>query len=534
MTKLLLPNFPLFSNALKYAKETKNIAIDDVRTGNKYNYLDLVFAVSLLRNQLLGEKRYIFDLEEQRVAILCPSGFDYVVCQWAIWAAGGVAVPLCTTHPIPEQVYTLVDSQSTLLLVHPIYKNRQEELVKEHLIETKIVDHDRADLSKATLPFLFEMDIQRRALIIYTSGTTGKPKGAVSTHSNINAQTSVLVEAWHWSSMDRIHHILPLHHVHGVINALCCPLYAGATVEMHEKFDTKKCFARWVETDTKKAPRLTTFMSVPTVYSKLVQYYQSATIDDQKVYSKACQQFRFMVSGSASLPNPLREAWLKISNQILLERYGMTELGMALSQLYDDREEGTVGLPLHGVEIRLMAESIEGSGVFDHDITHTYNTPGLLQVKGKNVFKEYWQKPEATQKEFIDGWFITGDFAIRTEEKGYYKILGRGSIDIIKTGGEKVSALEIEREILSCISLGILDVAVIGIPDPEWGQKVAAVVVPKPSSSPSSELDLLTFRNALKSRLAVYKVPTLLKIVDELPKNAMGKVTKKDLVPLFQ
>ncbi|KAI8372220.1 hypothetical protein BD560DRAFT_328809, partial [Blakeslea trispora] len=315
-------------------------------------------------------------------------------------------------------------------------------------------------------------DIEAGALIIYTSGTTGQPKGAVSTHRVIDAQTSVLVKAWYWSSEDRIHHILPLHHIHGIINALICPLYAGATVEMHPRFDTVQVWSRWADLEK---PRLTVFMSVPTVYAKLQQHFHSQPKEKQIELTRACQQFRFMVSGSASLPTSLRNHWRKLSGgQVLLERYGMTEIGMALSQEYlvSERVEGTVGIPLPGVQVRLISPET------GENVTETREVPGMLQIKGPTVFKEYWQRPEATQKEFTeDGWFITGDIAKRISQAGYYQIMGRNSIDIIKTGGEKVSALEIERTILSCSSLGVQDVAVVGIPDPEWGQKVAAVVV---------------------------------------------------------
>ncbi|ORX55041.1 AMP-dependent synthetase and ligase [Hesseltinella vesiculosa] len=523
---LLLPDFPLFKNALAYAKDPNNIAIDDQILQKQFTYAELVFAAASLRNRLLAGKA---DLEEQRIAILCPSGFAYVVCQWAVWAAGGIAVPICTSHPVAEQVYTVTDSQATLLLVHTFYQDRQAALVRETGIEVLALTEQELLPSgqPATLPGLIEMDVQRRAMIIYTSGTTGKPKGAVSTHDNIDAQTSVLVDAWHWTEKDRIYHILPLHHVHGVINALACPLFAGATVEMHEKFDARKTWQRWVDTEEKDKPKLTTFMTVPTVYAKLIAIYKAAPSNDQQRYRKSCNQFRFMVSGSASLPTPMREEWERISGQVLLERYGMTELGMALSQPYDDRLEGTVGFPLKDVQVRLLAE-VEGSEI-GTDVSETRNVPGLLHVKGRNVFKEYWQRPEATAKEKVDGWFATGDLVMRTGQKGYYQILGRNSIDIIKTGGEKVSALEIEREILSCPSLAVADVAVVGVPDPEWGQRVAAAVV----LDANETLDLDTLRITLKNRLAVYKVPSMLKVVDQLPKNAMGKVTKKDLVPLF-
>ncbi|KAI8370690.1 uncharacterized protein BYT42DRAFT_617216 [Radiomyces spectabilis] len=520
---LALPDIPLFKNACKFA-ETDATAVDDVRVGKTYSYRDLVYAAAKLRQQLLRDR---CDLKGERVGVLCPSGFAYVVCQWATWAAGGVAVPLCTSHPLAEQQYAVEEAQVTHFIGHSVFKDRVQELVKgTDGLDIMLLEDQDFNVEKPVIPERFPMDMDKPALIIFTSGTTGKPKGAVTTHSTIDAQASVLVDAWRWSSSDRIHHILPLHHVHGIINALTCALYCGATVEMHQKFDAAQVWSRWQEGYQKTAPLLTLFMSVPTVYAKLIQHYKSLEPKDQQSCSASCQQFRLMVSGSASLPTPLRETWRKISSgQVLLERYGMTEIGMALSQGYDlgERVEGTVGMPLPGVHVRLMDES-------GQNVTDSREVPGMLQIKGRNVFKEYWQRPEATRKEFTDdGWFITGDMAMRVSEKGYYQILGRASIDIIKSGGEKVSALEVERELLSC-DLGIHDAAVVGIPDPEWGQRVAAVVV----MDTGKKLDLVTLRNVLKARLASYKVPTRLKTVAELPKNAMGKVTKNGLLPLFE
>lgn len=526
MTELGVPNFPLFKNMVEHAANQNGVAIDDVRLQKSFTYFELIHAASKLRLELLNGKS---SLNQERIAILCPSGFPYVVALLAIWAAGGIAVPLCTTHPAPEQIYTLQDSQASFILGHPVFADRISELTNATNLSSTIKDDDSfiamAKVDSLNRPdiALLDADFDAGALIIYTSGTTGKPKGAVSTHSVIDAQASVLVKAWYWTSQDRLHHILPLHHIHGIVNALICPLWIGATVEMHQKFDTTQVWARWANMDL---PRLSVFMSVPTVYSKLQQFYKSQDRDTQAVLTRACKQFRFMVSGSASLPTTLRNDWRKLSGgQVLLERYGMTEIGMALSQEYViwERVQGTVGIPLPGVAARII------SAETGEDVTEARNTPGMLQIKGKTVFKEYWGRPDATKKEFTDdGWFITGDVAQRVGHQGYFQIMGRNSIDILKTGGEKVSALEIERELLSC-NLGIQDVAVVGIPDPEWGQKVAAVVV----LESGKDLDLATMRNAMKKRVAVYKVPALLKVVGELPKNAMGKVTKKDVVSSF-
>ncbi|KAI9254641.1 hypothetical protein BY458DRAFT_480786 [Sporodiniella umbellata] len=511
---LQLPNFPLFSNIVNYATKG-NIAIDDARLNARFSYAQVLSGVSgivslLKKNNIKGE----------RIAILCPSGYPYVIALLSVWVLGGIAVPICTTHPLPEQVYSVQESQASLILSHALFESRVKEIVEETRLNVIQVVESPVDSVQTQL---VPADQEAGALIIFTSGTTGRPKGALLTHRTIDAQVSSLTQAWLWSSQDRIHHLLPLHHIHGIVNALVCPLYSGATLEMHSHFNAQQVWTRW---NDKELPRVTVFMSVPTVYAKLSELYKKQEEEIKEEWTLACKQFRLMVSGSASLPTTLRNTWRKLSGgQVLLERYGMTEIGMALSQEYFiwERVEGTVGIPLPGVQVRIMT---------DQDVTETRNTPGMLQIKGPTVFKEYWQRPEATQKEFTtDGWFITGDIVQRVMQAGYYQILGRNSIDIIKTGGEKVSALEIEREILSC-DLGIQDVAVVGIPDPEWGQMVSAVVVMEEGKYQSIKLE--DIRDQLRKRLAVYKLPKSIVCLPELPKNAMGKVTKKDLVGLFQ
>jgi len=529
-TNKALPKLPLFQQAVRHAQdlEASHPAVVDVRTSKSYTYSDLVSAVAVFRNKILNGRS---DLNEARVAFICPSGYQYVVLQWAIWAAGGIAVPLCTAHPEHELLYSVTESEASIILAHPKFEAVMSNVAKTVNVDLQVYGDDDMDVQEKSIPELFDMEITRAALIIFTSGTTGKPKGVVSTHEAITVQTEGLVQAWKWKSDDRILHVLPLHHVHGVINALQCPLYAGATVEILEKFDANAVWQRWISGQNRE--KINVFMAVPTIYAKLIKHYNSSLSEsEQDAATSACSQFRLMVSGSASLPTPVRAKWETIAKQVLLERYGTSEFGMALSQPYEvsERVEGTVGLPLPKVQVRLMAECVEGSGNFVMDVTDEREVAGAIQVKGPNVFKGYYNRPEATAKEFTeDGWYKSGDIGIRHGAKGYYSIMGRSSVDIIKTGGYKVSALEIERELLS-VDLGIQDVAVVGIEDEEWGQKVAAVVV----LDNDNALDLQTMRNTLKPRIAFYKVPTLLKVVDELPKNAMGKVTKKALLPLFQ
>lgn len=264
--------------------------------------------------------------------------------------------------------------------------------------------------------------------------------------------------------------------------------------------------------------RINLFMAVPTIYYKLINYWNKQSLVEQKSISDVLNKFRLMVSGSAALPISTLEEWRKISGKTLLERYGMTEMGMAISNPYEgERVPGSIGLPLGQMRVRLMNE--EGEIVKS-------GTPGEIQVKGPNVFKEYWKKPESTKESFIDGWFKTGDIAVVTE--GRYRILGRNSVDIIKSGGHKISALEIEEVIRK--SPIIKDCAVVGILDEEWGEIVAAGLVLKESLEEIPE----TFEPWLKEHLANFQWPRKYLILNDLPRNVMGKVTKKELQNQFK
>ena len=500
-------NIPLIIRAEKHNKKTA-IATTD----RAFTYQDLLHTSSQIATCLLNNAE---DLQEQRVAFLIPPGFEYVATQWGIWRAGGIAVPLCISHPRPELEYVINNSGASIIIAHPnfegILRSRSvsagESLAEEHNL--------RFILTSETFPYnvgrLPEVDITRRALILYTSGTTGKPKGVVTTHQNIQAQVTSLITAWEWTSCDRILHILPLHHIHGIINVLTCALWAGAECHLLSKFDAETVWGQICDGN------LTLFMAVPTIYVKLIAAWETASKERQKIMSEGCAKMRLMVSGSAALPVQVLEKWQTISGHFLLERYGMTEIGMALSNpLHGERLSGYVGKSLPEVEVRLVDENGE---------LVPAGTPGEIQVKGPGVFIEYWQNPQATAKAFQDGWFRTGDTAV--VENGNYRILGRMSVDIIKTGGYKVSALEIEEVLRS--HPDIQECAVVGVADLEWGERVCAALV----LQGLQPLTLEAFRSWAKERLAVYKVPTQILIVEELPRNAMGKVTKPTVVELF-
>jgi malonyl-CoA/methylmalonyl-CoA synthetase len=498
-------NLPLIARAVEY---DARIAI--ATPEGRFSYAELLrrsgeIATDLLHG--LGHGDGPADLQEQRVAFLIPAGFDYVAMQWGIWRAGGIAVPLCGVHPRPELDYVITNAAATIVVAHPQFEALLRPIAQEHHLRF-ILTSDELPAALGPLPAIA---LTRPALILYTSGTTGKPKGVVITHQNIQAQVTSLVTAWEWTAADRILHVLPLHHIHGIINALTCALWVGAECYLLNKFDAERVWDHFC------AGNATLFMAVPTIYTKLIAAWEQAPSDRQAQMLATCRPMRLMVSGSAALPVPVLEKWMEITGQLLLERYGMTEIGMALSNpLQGQRRAGYVGKPLPQVEVRL---------VDDQGIPVAAGTAGEIQVKSPTVFQTYWNNPEATAKAFQAGWFRTGDWAV--VEQDCYRILGRISVDIIKTGGYKVSALEIEAVLR--IHPAIQDCAVVGVDDPEWGERVCAALV----LHPDHELTLASCRSWAKEYLAVYKVPTRIVTVTALPRNAMGKVTKPAIAQLF-
>jgi malonyl-CoA/methylmalonyl-CoA synthetase len=470
-----------------------------------FTYGDLARESAGVATRLLGGRA---DLDRARVCVLTPPGWDYVRTQWGVWRAGGLAVPLAVSHPPPELAYVLDDAEPEIVVAHPSMMERIRGIAAERGVHLVGSDEIARPVEPARLP---DLDAGRPAMMLYTSGTTGRPKGVVITHANIQAQVEALSEAWGWSSDDRILLHLPLHHVHGIVNVLTCALWNGAECEMMERFDPVDVWRRLATSS------FTLYMAVPTVYRRLIEAWTAADPTTRNAWSAGARACRLMVSGSAALPVPTLERWREVTGHTLLERYGMTEIGMALSNpLRGQRRPGFVGAPLPGVEVRLVDE--DGRPVED-------GAPGQIQVRGPTVFPEYWRRSEDTRLAFDpEGWFMTGDQAV--VEEGAYRILGRRSVDILKSGGEKISALEIEDVLRS--HPGVRDCAVVGVPDPAWGDRVCAAVVAGAQTLTAEEL-----RGFAKERLAPYKVPKDFLLVDDLPRNAMGKVTKPAVTELF-
>ncbi|MGH8927469.1 MAG: AMP-binding protein, partial [Acidimicrobiia bacterium] len=308
-------NLPLIERAGAFSDR---VAIGD--EGGAYSYTDLLTRSELGSARLLSGRS---DLVEARVAFMVEPSFDYVRLQWSIWRAGGVAVPLCLTYPAPELEYVLDTTQPEVVVASSRYAGDLRPLADARSIEFLLTD--QVEAPPVVLPVI---DSNRRAMILFTSGTTGRPKGVVTTHANIEAQISSLVEAWEWSQTDRILLTLPLHHVHGIVNVIGCALWIGARCDMLKTFDAAKV-VEWLA-----GGGLTLYMAVPTIYHRLIAYLEGAPDAVRERVRKGSSQLRLMVSGSAALPVPVLERWRELTDHTLLERYGMTEIGMGLSNPY--------------------------------------------------------------------------------------------------------------------------------------------------------------------------------------------------------
>ena len=554
-------NFPILNNTFSHKSDKTAIVDwsghftfgelfkDSALLSRKLLKSALVWTTS---NSILNEHG---DLQEKCVAFLCPRDYCYVVTKYAIWSAGGVSVPLCTDHPTHEIEYYLKDCEAKVVVAHKEFYHVIEPLIAPLGLKVIPIDHEeikslRMNGETNSKAFMYgneprnalpESIKDRNAMVVYTSGTTGPPKGVVSTHRGIKSQITDMVKAWNWKDKDHIVHVLPLHHVHGIVNVLLTPLWSGAMCEMIAKFRPGDLWRVLLsgEHNSRSAPNV--MMGVPTIYTILMDYFEShreeveGYAEGRSVKEMLIKKCRLMVCGSAALPVSVMRNWEELSGHRLLERYGMSETGMILGNPYEGpRIPGTVGVPFDSVSVRLVDS--DGNAICETDVGEEHS--GELQVSGPSVFKEYLGKPEATAKEFVEAngtkWFKTGDIGCRIpipEDKSkvysyYYKILGRSSVDIIKSGGYKISALDVERHLLE--HPDIAEVAVVGLKDDTYGESVAAVVGLRPGAD--GGLTVKQLHEWAGPLIARYKIPTTVKVVESIPRNAMGKINKKDLV----
>ncbi|RUS76982.1 hypothetical protein EGW08_015269 [Elysia chlorotica] len=566
-TKSTLPQVPLFLHA---ERNKERPAIID-REG-RLNYGDILhhsmnLAVDILK---LYSATDSMKLNGERIALLSEPNAAYVVGMYASWICNSISVPLHTSHPASEWEYFLSDSQCSLILVthtlldkispvaeklgipvkvisrevigEPYEKNRWFQ--PDHASNPKKVRKQYESRKQRWFDSPAEQVMQKPALIVYTSGTTGRPKGVVLTHGNLSSMVNGMHTSWGWSTQDVILCVLPLHHVHGLVNVVLTSLASGAVCVMEPKFDAPSVWNLLTAPVVKNLDRnINLFMAVPTVYIKLMEHFKENVEAKEDVMSATfikrslSQNIRLMVCGSAAMPGSASTKWQEISGHHLLERYGMSEIGMALSNpLHGKRVPGSVGTPLPDVEVQIVKPNVYSPLGYDviaqGDSRRTVVTKGCegeqgeLLVKGPSVFKEYWNKPEETLKTFTkDGWFKTGDTA--KYEDGAYFIVGRTSVDVIKNGGYKISALGVEQHLLE--HPDIVECAVVGLPDITWGQRVAVIIVLKSGTS----MELPDLRSWALERMPPYQIPTVLKIIESIPRNAMGKVNKKELVRDF-
>ncbi|WVQ97318.1 hypothetical protein IAU59_004429 [Kwoniella sp. CBS 9459] len=536
----ILSSFPLLQRIVQHARTSPSSkAIVDVPLTLSITYSELTRDVLALATTLLP----LIQEPEARVVVLCEKGYLVPLAMLATWTAGGLSVPMLPSLPLPEQSYMATNAETSLIITDAKYASRAHELKaevekeKEASGKCQVLQISLGDIRKGGLGFdgqwksaedvldgLEELQGDRRAMMLFTSGTTGRPKGVVTRHSALTAQVSAVANAWRWSPSDNLLHILPLNHLHGIIVALLPTLWAGATVELWEKFDGPAIWKRWINEESQDP--ITMFFGVPTVYSRLIQAHSTLSPEDQIRATKASSTLRLQVSGSAPLPESVKAAWEKEGGvgggQVLLERYGMTETGIIAMTGWENerRIKGHVGFALPGTEIRLWDEE-NNKEVTEREVA------GGVQVRGPPITQEYWRLPETTTKEFQDGWFKTGDVGVWSSDPtaaGQLRILGRSSTDIIKSGGEKISAVEIERAILELE--GMKDCAVVGVDDEEWGQVVSVCLV-----TTRPEVTVADLRKELREVIAPYKLPKKLRIYEgEIPRNNMGKVNKKKLV----
>ncbi|WP_367323385.1 acyl-CoA synthetase [Streptomyces sp. HUAS ZL42] len=435
----------------------------------------------------------------QRVAVWATPSLETAVGVVGVLLAGVAAVPLNPKSGEKELGHILSDSAPSLLLAAP-----GEEL-------PEAVGHlARVDVDvQATGPAPDDRSAadEDPALVVYTSGTTGPPKGAVIPRRAIAATLDALADAWQWTGEDVLVHGLPLFHVHGLVLGILGPLRRGGGVRHLGRFGTEGV-ARELNTGA------TMLFGVPTMYHRIAE-----ALPTDPELAKALGGARLLVSGSAALPVHDHERITAATGRRVIERYGMTETLMNTSVRADgEARAGTVGVPLPGVELRLVEE--DGSAVTSYDS----ETVGEIQVRGPNLFTEYLNRPDATAAAFTaDGWFRTGDMAVRDPD-GYVRIVGRKATDLIKSGGYKIGAGEIENALLE--HPGVREAAVTGEPDADLGERIVAWIVPADPASPPAEGELA---DHVARRLAPHKRPRVVRYLDALPRNDMGKIMKRAL-----
>ncbi len=494
----------LYSQLSKKFSDNNAVAFEEIN-GATHSYADVGRGAARYANALVA-----LGVEPgDRVAIQVEKSVESVLLMLGCLRAGAVILPLNSAYTAAEIAYFLQDAAPRLFVHDPARTQLVQTAKTAEVAQTETMAADgsgslkqRADALSASFD-----DVARGpndvAAILYTSGTTGRSKGAMLTQENLASNARTLVEYWRFTDSDVLIHALPIYHAHGLFVAINTLLMAGGRMIFLPSFDADLIL--------RLMPRATTFMGVPTFYVRL--------LDHPGLTREVAAHMRLFISGSAPLLAETHRAWRERTGHAILERYGMTETGMNTSNPYEgDRIAGTVGLPLPGVSLRI-SNPANGEVLDRNDI-------GMIEVKGPNVFSGYWRMPDKTASEFRDdGYFITGDLG-KIDPNGYVHIVGR-SRDLIITGGLNVYPKEVESAIDSVP--GVVESAVIGVPHPDFGEGVTAVVV----REKGSVIDEEAVAAALGEVLAKYKQPKGIIFLDSLPRNTMGKVQKNVLRERF-
>lgn len=440
-----------------------------------------------------------------RVAVQVGKSPEALFVYFACVAAGAVFLPLNTGYTASELSYFIENASPALMIVDPAKVEALAPIAQDNGAKLETLGDDGSgSLMEKAAAASSDFDVVPRepqdlAAILYTSGTTGRSKGAMLSHANLLSNAQTLTDYWQFTSDDVLLHALPIYHTHGLFVATNIMLIVGGTMIFQPKFETSEVL--------KALPRATAMMGVPTFYVRLLK--------EDRFQMDLVSHFRLFISGSAPLLAETHEGFEARTGHRILERYGMTETNMNTSNPYDqERRPGTVGFALPDVALRIV-DAETAIKVAPGEI-------GIIEVKGPNVFKGYWQMPEKTMEEFrADGFFITGDLATQDED-GYITIVGRGK-DLIITGGFNVYPKEIEGVIDDMD--GIVESAVFGVPHDDFGEGVVAVIVCREGKAPDEKALITT----LKKDLAAFKVPKRIIVLPELPRNTMGKVQKNVL-----
>lgn len=494
----------LIENCLTYADRIAIEMVNDDGSSQPVTYQQLEDRVT----RTMAYLRSLGVRPGDRVAIQLPKCLPFIDLHLAVMRLGAISLPLNPAYPMQELRYFLADAEASVFFAD----SRSAALIQTILPDLPAIQHcvflsegESTWLTAAGYPAAPEAapptDPHQTAMMLYTSGTTSRPKGAEITHGNLTAQLDGLHEAWGWRDDDVLLHVLPIFHVHGLTVALHGALNAGATAVLLSRFEAQATL------DLLCSRRFSVFMAVPTIHRRLYDLADGKSFD--------LSHMRLMTSGSDRLPDDLFNGYRDTFNVTLLERYGMTETGMNLSNpLHGERRVGSVGMPLPGVEARIVDPETE-QPLPDGEV-------GAVQIRGPHVCKGYWRQPQKTAEAFTDdGWLRTGDMGLR-EPDGYFTLKGRAK-DLIITGGMNVYPPEVELALMEHPAVAAC--AVIGCPDREWGETVTAVIILSAGAKADSDAIIAHCRK----HLAGYKTPRRVIFADEFPTNALGKIQKAKL-----